>query len=301
MSGPAFRRLSAIVAAVLLVQVGQFAASTVARAAVPNGPAIHQGNLWYLRTTPTSGAATSTFGYGRAGDIPVMGDWDGDGHDTVGVVRATPTAGGEVYTWFLRNSNTPGGPSIPSFVFGERRFVAVDQLGSIPVVGDWNGDGIDTVGVVQYSDSLTGGIQFQLRNSNSAGAPDVTVTYSNGRDRPVVGDWNGDGTDTVGVVRSPNTWLLRNSNTNGAANITFTYGSPSVPELRIVGDWNGDGIDTPAVLRNTPAADVSGGYENWLFRNSNSTGGADGSFVYGSDAFALDPPIEIIPRLAWTP
>jgi len=27
------------------------------------------------------------FGYGKAGDVPVVGDWDGDGTDGIGVFR----------------------------------------------------------------------------------------------------------------------------------------------------------------------------------------------------------------------
>jgi hypothetical protein len=298
------RRIIAIATMLLLIQAGLIATSISARAAVPpTGPAIFHNNQWYLRTTPTSGAATSTFAYGRVGDIPVMGDWNGDGTDTVGVVRTTPgPSGTEVYTWHLRDTNSSGGASITPFVFGTKRFVAVDQLGSIPVVGDWNGDGIDTIGVVQYSSDPNGPIRWELRNTNTAGAPDIVLIYSRGRDRPVVGDWNGDGTDTIGVVRqATSSWLLRNSNTGGIAQINFVFGSSRFHELPVVGDWNGDGIDTPAVLRNVPVTDVQGGYERWLFRNSNSSGTADGTFTYGNDALGLDPPIEFIPRLAWRP
>src|SRR5262249_1547515 len=102
-----------------------------------------------------------------------------------------------------------------------------------------------------------------------------------------------------GVFRSNSTWLLRNSNTGGNANLNFAYGSASLPELPVVGDWDGNGTDTPAVLRNHPATDVSGGYETWLFRNSNSGGNATGTVIYGSDAQRLDPPIEFGERLSF--
>ena len=39
-----------------------------------------------------------------------------------------------------------------------------------------------------------------------------------------MGDWNADGTDTVGV-KSGVTWRLRNANSSGTAAITFDFGS----------------------------------------------------------------------------
>jgi hypothetical protein len=215
------------------------------------------------------------------------------------VVRFTESGGGFQYTWFLRNTNSGGVATVTPFVFGDVRFVAVDQLGTIPVVGDWDGDGTDTVGVMHYDGNLDGPMRWELRNSSSAGPPDLAFTYSRGRDVPVVGDWDGDGDDTVGVFRGNRSWLLRNSNSGGLADITFAYGSGSLLELPVVGDWNGDGTYTPAVLRNRPPNDESGGFEHWLFRNSNTTGTADGEITYGSDAFEVSPPIDFIPRLSW--
>jgi len=52
----------------------------------------------------------------------------------------------------------------------------------------------------------------------------------------VVGDWDGNGTDTIGVFRN-GVFYLRNSNTNGFADLAFTYGQPG--DVPVVGDWNG--------------------------------------------------------------
>src|SRR5262245_57986971 len=40
---------------------------------------------------------------------------------------------------------------------------------------------------------------FALRNANSAGDPDVTVAFGEKGDIPLVGDWDGNGTVTLGV------------------------------------------------------------------------------------------------------
>ena len=51
---------------------------------------------------------------------------------------------------------------------------------------------------------------------------------------PVIGDWNGDGIDTVGVYRN-GVFYLRNSNTVGVADLAFRYGLPG--DISVVGGW----------------------------------------------------------------
>src|SRR4051812_1738521 len=55
-----------------------------------------------------------------------------------------------------------------------------------------------------------------LRNSNTTGTADVDFLYGEPFDKRLVGDWDGDGTDTPGVFRD-GTFYLRNSNTSGVA------------------------------------------------------------------------------------
>jgi peptidoglycan/xylan/chitin deacetylase (PgdA/CDA1 family) len=69
------------------------------------------------------------------------------------------------------------------------------------------------------------GTTWFLRASND---PAVTTTvpafdFGQASDQRVVGDWNGDGTDTVGVKRR-SSWTLRNTNTAGPADLSFSYG-----------------------------------------------------------------------------
>ena len=83
---------------------------------------------------------------------------------------------------------------------------------------------------------------FYLRNSNSAGAADITFRYGapNSGWLPLAGDWDGDGIDTPGFYRPDTaTFYLRNSNSAGAADITFRYGAPNSGWLPLAGDWDG--------------------------------------------------------------
>jgi hypothetical protein len=92
----------------------------------------------------------------------------------------------------------------------------------------------------------------------------------------VAGDWNGDGTTTIGVVDpTTETWYLKNSNTEGAPDYTpFQFGEPGWTP--VVGDWNGDGKTTVG------AVDPNG---RWFLRNSNDAGAPDfAAFAFGAGA-----------------
>jgi hypothetical protein len=63
-----------------------------------------------------------------------------------------------------------------------------------------------------------------LRNSNTGGVADLTFNYGPGGlgFKPLVGDWNGDGVDTIGLYDPAGAgFFLRNSNTGGVADITL--------------------------------------------------------------------------------
>ena len=111
--------------------------------------------------------------------------------------------------------------------------------GDQPLIGDWNGDGLDTIGVKR-------GNTYRLRNSNTGGRADIVFSYGRASDVPVVADWNGDGVDTI-AVRRGSVWFVRNSLTGGPADTRFSYGRPT--DLPIAGDWNGEGADRPGVFR----------------------------------------------------
>jgi glucose/arabinose dehydrogenase len=111
-------------------------------------------------------------------------------------------------------------------------------------------------------------LQWSIRNSNTPGPPDVSLAYGSTGDQVLSCDWNGDGTDSVGVY-SNGFWYLRNTNTPGAPDITVNYGVFGYQA--VCGDWNGDGTDTIGVY--------AGG--SWFLRNSNTPGAPDISIAYG--------------------
>jgi hypothetical protein len=116
------------------------------------------------------------------------------------------------------------------------------------VAGDWDGDGIDTIGTFNAG-------SWALRNSNTAGAADINVLFGTAPgSRPVVGDWNADGVDTIGVFLPANvfgapTFGLNNVNANitGLFDILATFGVDG--DLPLSGVWNkppSSGVNSPS-------------------------------------------------------
>ncbi|MBI4915078.1 MAG: hypothetical protein HY825_04465 [Acidobacteria bacterium] len=206
---------------------------------------------WYLKNTNAPGFSDLEFPYGDPSDRAVVGDWDGDGVDTVGIYRGN--------TFYLRNTNTAGNADL---------VIEFGAPGDVPIAGDWDGDGVDTIGVYRPGDAA-----WYLKNSNTGGAPDLAFTYGLENETPVVGDWNGDGLDTVGIFRaSDRQWYLHNANASGDAELVFPYGDPAT-DVPIVGDWDNDGSDTVGVYRPTQG--------EWFLKNTNAAGNADLNFTYG--------------------
>ena len=210
--------------------------------------------LWHLRAA--DGRVTS-FYFGDPGDVPIMGDWDCDGVDTPGLYRQSD---GFVY---LRNSNSQGIADI-RFFFG--------NPGDVPLAGDFDGDDCDTVSVYRPAEGRFYIINELGANNGGLGAAEVDYLFGNPGDQPFVGDFDGDGVDTIGLHRATTGLVYqRNSHTAGIADTTFIYGDPG--DRLVAADWNGDGMDSPAVFRP--------GTTTFYFRFTNAAGFADAQYIFG--------------------
>jgi Tol biopolymer transport system component len=201
--------------------------------------------LWHLE-------GVTSFYFGVPGDVPVTGDWDGDGIETPGMFR--PSSGFA----YLRNSLDTGVADV-SFFFG--------APGDVPLAGDWDGDGLDSLGI--YRPSI--GKAF-LRNTLDTGFADVEYYFGVPGDRPFVGDFDADGVDEIGLYR-PGSGLtyLRLEHSTGIADAEFFFGMAD--DRVVAGDWNGDGLDTVGVFRPSD--------HRFHLRDSNSQGFADHVFWMG--------------------
>jgi hypothetical protein len=213
------------------------------------------------------GSDVTSFFYGNPGDIPFSGDWDADGVETLGLYRRSD---GYVY---LRNTNTQGIADI-SFYFG--------NPGDLPIAGDFDGDGDDTVSIYRPSEARFYIINELGSNDGGLGAAEYSFLFGNVGDKPFVGDFDGDGVDTIGLHReSTGLVYFRDTNSTGVADSQFIYGNPG--DKIVAGDWDGDGDDTVAVYR--PADG------RFYLRLSNTQGNADVTLYAGvkTGVVAIDP------------
>ena len=179
----------------------------------------------YLRNSNTQGVADIKFYFGDPGDVPLAGDFNGDGCDTVSIYRQTE---GQVYIINKLGANNGGlGKADYQYYFG--------NPGDKPFTGDFNGDGITTVGLHRES---TGFLYF--RNTNTQGIAEFQFYFGIPNDRLIAGDWTGDGNDTAAVYRpADRTMYMRYTNTQGNANEQFKWGeSPYIPVAGNFGTLN---------------------------------------------------------------
>jgi len=205
---------------------------------------------------------------GSAKDRPVTGDWDGDGKTDIGIFGPEWFGDGRA---LVHEPGLPDADNPPTGAHknmppkteeatadnrvmrrtraGRLREDVIDHVfrygdsNNIPVTGDWNGDGIHTVGV------FSGGSWFLDTNGDGTWQPgDEIFMYGQAGDTPIVGDFDGDGIDELGIYRDGQ-WFI-DINHNGIVDgddISFERGTPG--DVPVVGDWNGDGIDEPGLYQ----------------------------------------------------
>ena len=202
---------------------------------------------WHFRF---GAGGEAMFFYGNPGDIPLLGDWDCDGVDTVGMYRPSS---GFVY---LRDSNNFGTADM-EFFFG--------IPGDIPLVGDWNMDGCDTLAVYRNS-------QIFVANTLGTVVAEFSFFFGDPGDRPFTADFDGDGVTTVGVYRETSGLVyFRNTLDSGIADEEFFFGIAS--DRILAGDWDDDGDETVGIFRPS--------LRRFFLSNENETGVADIEFDFG--------------------
>lgn len=209
-----------------------------ANAAPPADLAVWRPSTGYWWVLGGPGSAQMNFSWGSSGDVPVQGDYDGDGKTDFSVFRPSNNE------WWIYKSSTD---SYYSITFG--------SSGDITTPADFDGDGKTDVAVYRPSN----GTWYITRSS------DNTVTnqpFGLSTDVPAPADFDGDGKADIAVWRESNkTYYSMNSSDNvlQAPVFTFTLSGTPVP---IPADYDGDGKANHAVRND----------DTWEILNAAATG-----------------------------
>jgi hypothetical protein len=162
---------------------------------------------WFILRSSNNTFAAVSFGLSgftngnRSGDLPIAGaDYNGDGRADITVIRRNADGSS---TYFAGDSTT-GAP------------VAVQQWGNFDtdffVVGDYLGDRRADFAVYRTFAGGTNGTWFIQENGGSGRVvrPFGFTSLASVTDRPICGDYNGDGKQDIAIYRSSNSsfyWL----------------------------------------------------------------------------------------------
>jgi hypothetical protein len=183
--------------------------------------------------------------YGYPGDLPVVGIWIPNGANSIGVFDSSKGR------WELDTN----GNGVWDGCAVDICISSFGDVGDLPVTRRVNGSSQSMLGV--FTSQLTyklkrrtvtqeGLWQFDVNGNqilDGCSANGCNQYFGSEADLPVVGDWNGTGTDEIGVFQpSTGQWLL-DTNGNGKWDncrkdrCLGPFGLPD--DLPVVGDWDG--------------------------------------------------------------
>jgi len=230
---------------------------------------VFRNGTWFTRLSEGNFTTSSQLQWGAPGDIPVAGDYDGDGRSDPAIWR--PSSG----MWFIRESST-------SFATYKAIPWGSGALGDVAVPADYDGDGRTDVAVWRPQDGT-----WYIKTSRSGYANYFAVQWGTAafRDVPLPADYDGDGRADLAVWR-PDTgaWLIKQSSTNYTQSLSVTWGDDRLADIPTPGDFDGDGRADIAVWRPGSASGT------WFVRTSTTNYTQGFSRIWGSGAWQ-DVPI----------
>lgn len=241
---------------------------------------VAQGGEFQVNTYTTNDQADVSIAIDADGDFVVAWhSWYQDGSKFGIYAQRYLKSGASIGGEFRVNTTTVDYQETPS--------VTMNATGDFLVTWSGNGQG-DGRGIfaqkfqANHPDDL--GVwrssKFYLDSNHSGtwnGTVDDTLnSFGATTDKPLTGDWNGDGYDEIGVWRNGTFYLDANGNGvwDGAAiDVRFSFGSST--DSPLVGDWNKDGTDEIGVWR-------AGKFYLDLNGNRAWNSGVDAVFSFGS-------------------
>ena len=222
---------------------------------------------WYWLTSSSgynaAAAGARQWGNASLGDVPLVGDIDGDGKADLMVWRASTAT----FYWLTSSSGFSYGAA------GQRQWGNV-ALGDVPILGDFDGDGRTDLAVWRQS---TGTWLWVTSSSAYTSGGSVQWGSAAHNDRRFLRDIDGDGKADLLVWRpSSGTWFWLTSSTgyNYASQGQKQWGAEG--DTPLAADVDGDGKPDLIVWR------PSSGMWYWLTSSSGYDYAAAGAHQWGS-------------------
>ncbi|MEK7407465.1 MAG: hypothetical protein AAB225_20500 [Acidobacteriota bacterium] len=192
----------------------------------PEPASFSPDGVWHFQL-PAGGALDVASG--KPGDLPVAGDWDGDGLHETGLYRPSENR------WYL--DKDLDGKADRSFE------LAGMKPSDLPVAGDWDGDGVSSPGYFRPEDAT-----WHLFNTPRSAGEDLPVfRFGSPGQAPLTGDWNNTGRDSIGIFgpAQSRVWLSVKAVADSSI---IEFPMPGNASL-VAADWSGVGPDavTPVI------------------------------------------------------
>jgi uncharacterized protein (TIGR03437 family) len=194
-------------------------------------------------------AARWTSGFSQGNEVPLVGDFNGDGKDDIVTLvqnTKTDTQAAEVYV--ALSTGTRFGLKTK---WHDKFSQSNDQI----AIGDFNGDGKDDLLAVVSN----GQVYVALSDGARFGASIIWFSFGTLGTAPrIVGDFNGDGLADLATfsLNLGDMDVLISSGSNFLNRPTWAGNFANGAELPLVGDFNGDGKDDGIVFTRGSSSDV---------------------------------------------
>ncbi len=166
-----------------------------------------------------------------ASDRPVPGDYDGDGRTDFAVYHPNGA-------WDIRFS---------SGRYDAGRTISWGLSSDIPVPGDYDGDGFTDIAVYRPAEGKWYILRSNGLNWYYVNQVGYTVQFGGSTDRPVPGDYDGDGITDLAIYHTSGLWEIRYSSANFTSGVSIAWGLNS--DIPVPGDYDGDGRTDLGIYR----------------------------------------------------